>query len=468
MSLKKHLSLIPILFFLVLFFQNCGVHKPQVEEMSSLSVGFSHTPTPSTCVNCHADTMPQVPIGSSNFSHSTIGSQDCFVCHNNAGKNWLTSQFTHTPAPTSCTSCHNTTRPASTQYFAKDPTAPNLNLYAHATQYNGGADCVSCHTSTPANIGVRWAGGSYNHLTNTGATVTTCKDCHTGSRPTTLVGASQFNHTLNGQGDCNQCHTNPGSNWATGAFSHTPTPTSCTSCHNSARPASTQYFAKDPAAPNLNLYAHATQYNGGADCVSCHTTTPANIGVRWAGGSYNHKTNTGATVTTCQDCHTGNRPTTLVGASQFNHTVNGQGDCIQCHTAVGVNWSANAVPATVSYPSPSTVSWAAITAPHPSTTSKTGISCTSCHTNYNSTLSIVGFDHDAIPTGTKCVSCHLSGQQVVKTTGLTGFQTKGSTHEGGVSYTKDCNSCHNKTQFSQFSFPTWNTTTMKFTGGKWK
>jgi hypothetical protein len=437
---------------------------------------FNHvTPASSfvtNCTECHTGEIPQGLVGTANFNHATIGTQDCFSCHKNAGADWAVSNFSHAPVPSSCTSCHLSARPPATQFIAKNPASPTVNLYAHATQYNGGADCVNCHTAVPANVGVRWSGGIYNHKTNTGATVATCLDCHLGSRPTMPVGLSNFNHATSGQGDCFACHKNAGGDWKTDAFSHTPTPTSCNSCHNSARPASSLYFAKDPTKPTINLYAHTTAYNGGADCVSCHTSVPANIGVRWTGGVYNHKTNTGATITTCQDCHYGSRPTNLVGTSQFNHTTNGSGDCFQCHKNAGIDWQGTAVPVTVDYLSPSTVNWGTITTAHPSTTSQAGMTCTTCHVNYNPTLSIKGFDHGAMPSGTKCVSCHLTGQVVVNSTGITGFKTKASNHEGGVSYTKDCVACHNPTptnnDLKAFRYPTWNTTTKKFTGGMWK
>lgn len=397
-----------------------------------------------TCIECHTGSRPATHTAAS----GKMG--DCVSCHTNAGLNWLSTNFNHSPTPTSCNGCHNDKRPAATKFFPYDTSEPTLNLYAHTAAYNGTSDCVSCHTVAIANIGVKWAGGYYNHKTSAGVSIATCIDCHTGSRPSSHTVASGK------AGECASCHKSPGVNWKNANFSHSPTPSACNTCHSTSRPATTKFYPYDSSKPTLNLYAHTSAYNGTSDCVNCHTKVTANIGVKWSGGYYNHKTAMGSTVATCIDCHVGSRPVSHTAASGM------AGDCVACHTSAGVSWKgAAAVPASVTYLAPTTTSWASIKAAHPSTSSRSGMTCATCHVNYNATLSIKGFDHDSIPSNTKCVSCHVKGQQVVSGVSL---QTVSASH-GSSSYNKDCSSCH--LSMSGFSYPKWDATNKKFTGGSW-
>lgn len=417
MSLNLPRVLILFSFFVVLLgtYQNCGIEQPKVEQLSMMSVGFAHS------INL-----------------------------------------------TQCSSCHNTQRPSG---YVSNSQLQNSNMYIHNSVHSGTADCISCHVSSQSPPGSSWAYGSFNHIESNGAVTPNCNECHTGDMPKTAIvyGSTSFDHTSSvGSKDCSSCHINAGVSWATNT--HTPVPTSCNTCHSAERPVDTQYFAADSSQPTKDLYAHTATFNGQNDCVSCHTSVAKNIGIKWSGGFYDHKAN-GSNISTCQDCHTGNRPSGLVGASNFDHASSGQGDCVSCHTNVGVDWSANAVPTTVTYlvPTVAAAGFPVTVAAHPSASSQVGMKCTTCHSNYNASFSIKAFDHINIPSGTKCYSCHAKTQQV-----LTGVSTQqvdisstasNSDHRKVLSQSKDCSSCH--TSGAGLSYPTWSTGTSSFSGGRW-
>ncbi len=404
----------------LVFFENCGVQKPKVDDLSSLATSFNHS-----------------------------------------------------PIPTSCISCHSTKRPPVATTLAADGKS---DLYPHTSSYNGTNDCVQCHTQNQADIGKTWKNGLYNHKSSLGVTVANCTECHVGNKPLGLVGSTSFDHATIGTQDCFNCHKNAGANWSTTVFSHSPTPTSCNSCHSASRPAPTIYNAANPAQPTLDLYVHASQYNGSADCVACHTSVTANVGIKWAGGVYSHQTDTGAAVANCINCHTGSRPATHTAAT-------GQtGDCVSCHTNAGVDWSASggSVPAQVTISPPSGFSLTSITVKHP--TVQSGMACTTCHSNYNSANSIKGFDHNEglvfaasnAPVNNSCYYCHVSPNAVIDSAALPNNSSRtfspgkivvrpNSHHGETLSNNSSCLSCH-----SASSPPSWNSTTKAWTtGGSW-
>lgn len=256
-----------------------------------------------SCVACHTGNRPSGPAGVSQFDHATGGGLgDCIGCHKAAGISWSTQAYSHTPLPISCSSCHASARPTVTTTL---PSGATKNLYQHKVEFNGLADCVACHTKLPANAGVTWAGGTFNHKSNTGGALNTCLPCHQQERPMGPAGGSGFDHALNGgTGDCVSCHKSAGISWTAGQFSHSPVPTACISCHVSDRPNTTTFF---PSATANGRYVHTTQFRGLNDCASCHTTVPANVGVRWSGGYYDHRNANGGQITkpACATCHTG-------------------------------------------------------------------------------------------------------------------------------------------------------------------
>jgi Class III cytochrome C family len=402
-----------------------------------------------TCANCHTSRRPIGPAGTTMFNHATGpgGLGDCVGCHTKPGVNWATVAFSHSPLPVTCVTCHNSRRPDPALVL---PVAATANLFTHSIENNGTGDCVSCHNKVPLNAGVTWAGGFFNHKNNLNQNVATCYPCHQQERPVGLIGSPVFNHATAGTGDCVSCHKNPGVAWSGASFNHTPTPTSCNTCHNGIRPNATTLY---PVGVTTSQYVHATQFNGTADCVSCHTTVTANIGVRWAGGKFNHKSNTGATVTSCAPCHNVQRPAGIVGASLFNHTANGAGDCGSCHKSPGVAWTGGKVShtptpvscnvchngirpaATTFFPSPTANGRYAHTATYKGTAD-----CVGCHINVITNVGVRWsggyFDHKtsagAKVGNTTCVNCH--------TTGAATFYSH--SNAAGSKRSPPCSSCH--------------------------
>lgn len=271
---------------------------------------YDHQPIPSTCVECHAAERPTTVVNG--FSHDIGGTGDCAACHHSVGATWADGYFSHSPAPTNCLDCHASDRPAG----AVGP-APGFD---HAAANGAGlGDCRSCHivfSSTQTD----WSGGSYSHVPEP----TTCIDCHLGKRPVGLVGTPPFDHANGGTGDCASCHTvttaHPvEADWAGGTFSHVPAPASCIGCHVGDR----------PAAP-VGTPAFDHSIAGMGDCKSCHLDP----GGTWAGGQFDHI----PAPTSCIDCHLAQRPLTLT-SSGFNHSLNGTGDCAECHHNPGVSWT---------------------------------------------------------------------------------------------------------------------------------
>jgi hypothetical protein len=143
--------------------------------------------------------------------------------------NFGSSSFTHADKMSSCLPCHIPDRAAPTQG------------YVH---YNN-QDCVTCHTPT------KWSEHSW-HFRNPAQP--TCIHCHRKDQPTTTSGNSHYNNQ-----DCITCHQAalvPGVTWASlKNYTHTPSPTSCSSCHEKNRP--------------TNIASHPKT----GDCITCHTST---------------------------------------------------------------------------------------------------------------------------------------------------------------------------------------------------
>ncbi len=394
---------------------------------------FDHNPAPATCANCHANQRPAAL--KNGFLHSFAGTGDCKSCHNtNRGITWSGGIYSHSPTPTQCSVCHTADRPVGL-------VGPNGNKFDHA---NGGmGDCKSCHLG---NMGVNWTGGSFSHS----PTPSSCANCHTADRPVGLVGpnGNKFDHAKGGTGDCKSCHlANIGVNWTGGNFSHSPTPATCASCHAADKPTglATKVSTQNPS--RYNQFSHSIANLG--DCKNCHKT---NIGTNWTGGTYNHN----PSPTSCNTCHLISRPSTNVNG--FNHSTDGTGDCIECHNKPGVSWTgAASLPSKVSLLAPTGQNWATVATAHPKIDStKAGLTCTTCHGN-DTKAKIINYDHNNPVSGSKCVYCHYSKQVNV------GISIDTASHRS-TGINKDCNAsgCHTRP-----SMPSWSTTNKKWSGGGW-
>ncbi len=200
-----------------------------------VSLTAAPLPQPNSCVDCHANSRPAVPLTSANaalpanvqFDHSVAEALgDCTSCHLNGGatqwSSWSGGQFhlAGSATPTSCLPCHASERPTSTSTWVSTTyknspfdDVPNTLGIGHGA----GQDCVTCHAGpgtgtwggTPKQ---NWAGGYFLHGAGT-TSATTCFQCHTTQRPDLVYGAAaasalpgSFDHSVNGTGDCFGCH----------------------------------------------------------------------------------------------------------------------------------------------------------------------------------------------------------------------------------------------------------------------
>ncbi len=207
---------------------NCHLWTPSKIGVAFSNGVFNHVPQPPACLTCH--TAAQQPMGSVNgFNHQTSASGvDCVGCHtaapSNVGRSWQTATFSHSPTPSTCANCH-----AQDSLFNS---MQNVITNQMNHTYSGmPTDCVSCHLNTSSASGfASWiaegvANGSSTSSSSYGIfhanvpNVTTCVVCHANERPTTPVFG--FLHSSDGLGDCYACHrgttSNIGKTWSGGA-----------------------------------------------------------------------------------------------------------------------------------------------------------------------------------------------------------------------------------------------------------
>ncbi len=444
---------------------------------------FSHSPAPAKCIDCHAGTRPNGPVGTPPFNHAVAGTGDCKSCHlvfSATKTDWTGGSFSHSPAPTNCIDCHLGIRPVG---------PVGTPAFDHA---NGGTgDCVSCHLPK-STTQTDWSGGTFSHS----PAPASCKDCHTGDRPTGPVGSPPFDHAIAGLGDCKACHAVKSAtqvDWRGGSFSHNPAPATCIDCHLGRRPATVTSSGFDHSKGGLGECAACHQNPGvtwtgavaGFDhatlapatrCDSCHAakrpaaainvpwpgfptkpnkfvhsllattdckTCHLDPGGVWSGGLYSHSPNPGQ----CTVCHLNQRPVGPAGSPVFDHALGGSGDCVTCH--------ANR--------SPSKTDWTGGTFTHTSTITacatcheyrrpadtlhrtKAAGDCISCHAPKSpSKTDWTGGNFTHVPKPTTCASCHISDKPsaAVRTAGTS---TDGKTYQNDYLHSQvsgDCVACH--------------------------
>lgn len=408
---------------------------------------FSHSPAPTTCTNCH--TYPVGPVGASNTNHLTQFGPDgnCIACHSNASAfatmaNWQGATAGVPPAglingdmtkfswtywtvnPVNLTLSGNRVLGAVTVSGTKLP----MQILHTSNQISNTllTSCSTCHTSgTTAGSGTRF----HTHITP--QPTTNCKSCHSpGGVATGIIGpilgstdtTPNMNHNAlyaSGQSivtaqDCSKCHTNPGNKWNDGVFHAnigTNTLNNCTACHGVKMPrtditaAETYTSSMSVTIPQHmdHLSTYVTQ-----DCVTCHLQKgPANGNSKpWETSvSKFHSVVSSASITTCSECHTLDKPAATVfyastTISKYAHSTNYQGDmdCFGCHTKkatsnytdltkIGVSWTGGMFTHRDQNNNKITSSGA----------------CATCHTSftYNSTIPVWG-------TTVTCSNCHGS------------------------------------------------------------
>jgi len=169
-------------------------------------------------------------------------------------------------------------------------TVASTNLVFDHTIPVAMADCGTCHQSSSAAAQwSSWAGGKY-HLAGD-ATPATCLPCHAGERPTTTsnwksatYASIPFDYGTNAQRRHPWCwsglrrlslrarHRRLGrnANWVGGTFTHgagTLSSNTCISCHSSQRPDLLSWTTPAAMATLLN-FDHSI--NGTGDCSGCH------------------------------------------------------------------------------------------------------------------------------------------------------------------------------------------------------
>lgn len=294
------------------------------------------------------------------------------------------SSINHSQFQTSCINCHSEKLPSSTLAVPTDGTGA---LYLHAIAFNGTADCVNCHLSKKENLGVSWAGATYDHKDSSGSLLTKV------SNPV------------------------------------------CVSCHSLERPFDTSGFV----GLNINTPFDYSSHGGSLDCSTCHLATSSFLSFAgWQGGVYTHN----ASLSSCTSCHSSERPSSVVKG--FDHSVSGTGDCGSCHQnsldstfssmndwqgGVGVPGSGVADAAknlamTAYIPTYSGTSISSFTSrseslPQPMLHSSTQITpalqveCADCHSGAASNNYYPGVFHSSLPAQgsvqpTACIDCHTT------------------------------------------------------------
>ena len=367
------------------------VLRPLTPQTEVLPMVMNHAATEvasaafSTCGNCH------VGAGAGNYTNGKLHS---------SLSNLTLSQ------PTACASCHNSPNLSAlpvgfvgTHVAACDPSlfssgnCPTPSMKHDAVAWSATApttmslvnpECGTCHQS-PNSAGGAWTtavgGGSavafHAALTAAGKPQpASCLDCHATSRPDKVIASGPthplptgvvFDHAAAAaKGDCSSCHAGAtlGSDWRPGLF-HTPgsaTPTSCLPCHSGEAPTSSSgwtnpNFARAPFNYGPVTFTNSSglttvPHGAGLDCATCHAnpgTGQWGSGQNWAAGQFTHTVANLALVNgACVTCHSTQRPDLVLGVAQaqtalnFDHSINGTGDCAGCHQAtVTANTFAN-------------------------------------------------------------------------------------------------------------------------------
>lgn len=430
------IAALPALLFI---FQNCGVVRPGVENADYASVSFMHTGQETSCSTCHELSRPNTTVG----------------------------------------------------FIGLDANRP-FDYFSHAS----GTDCVSCHTpQARARTRADWAGGNYVHS----PLLTACVSCHSSQRPTTIVNG--FNHATSGTGECFSCHQSALkssfsniSDWSGGAsipatLVWDPSQDiSLVAQIPTYMGTSIQSLEDQNQAYHMAMNHKTTQLNPNdlGRCVLCHAG--ANEGV-YLPGEF-HPSLSAANLgqpTSCSDCHNSAvRPVGFVGHADVTRnpqskvmkhdavvwSKNAAGnyvatataiinsDCATCHKQPGTAWKStiyhqSLVAAGLTQPSscidchansrpsgPVPVVAGAGTTKFDHTNLGGDGDCITCHTNQTAWAG--GLFHAAMGKPGTCVSCHESSRPN-STAGFVGLNLNTpfdyTTHGSPL----DCVTCHSST-----------------------
>ncbi len=405
----KYIALATLGLLITISYQNCAVQKPGVQNMSYASVNYSHSGMETSCSSCHEKSRPMTSAG----------------------------------------------------FLGLDTTRP----FDYAT-HGAGLDCISCHIGGGAGFKTQadWSGASFTHS----AMTTTCLNCHSSQRPgnstADLAKTGGFDHVTAGQGECFGCHS--------AAMNSTFTSMSDWGGAVGVPSILRWDIARDiTASTKLPIFANTTitsltsqsqvihmamshsssQVSSAvmSQCSQCHT------GASYAGGSFHASVS--AQPSKCNDCHNSSAlPVGFIGptdgkrsptSASMRHEavawlVNASGlfmasssplvgaDCAACHTA----------PTSASTAGGGTGSSRWANAQYHNSLTSAAIaqpsSCLDCHANSrsigSSTGTLTAFDHSLDTKGMgDCNACHAVGSS----------WANGVFHKGGVAPTS-CNTCH--------------------------
>ena len=134
--------------------------------------------------------------------HIPVTGVQCSNCHTNTAPSFTTYTMVHSAVSASrCDSCHNGSYTTEGTKGAAG-TASYVNHVA-----TSGQDCVTCHASAATTF-TSWAGGTYTHQPSD----TNCSTCHNGK---TALGLVTPPHVPVGTVQCSNCHTNTAASFTT-------------------------------------------------------------------------------------------------------------------------------------------------------------------------------------------------------------------------------------------------------------
>jgi len=354
----------------------------------NVSVGVqipSYVDTSLASFSIQTETLPMPMIHTSaNVDATALGS--CINCHVNAGSSaYYPGDFhaslvsLNTAQPTACGDCHAASVPSGfVGPTATNPvrSPPSSEMKHDAVLWSNGKptttsavpqECGVCHTPPSVSMPARWATNRSGttpalfHASLTAAGLpqsTSCVDCHANSRPNGIwaIGSTnlQFDHSIPmAMADCASCHqgSSPAARWTSWSggryhFAGDATPATCLPCHAGERPTTASNWTSTTytSAPfDYVTNAQAITHGAGQDCVVCHGgpgTGAWGSTQNWVGGRFVHGAGTMSSKT-CIACHSTQRPDLLPGTTpaamaallNFDHSINGMGDCSGCHQA---------------------------------------------------------------------------------------------------------------------------------------
>ena len=401
--------------------------------VSFITYTMNHAAVSGTrCDSCHggaytAEGTKGAQGTASYAGHLPTNGQDCIACHAKAANGyttWSGATYAHAASDTNCANCHNGTTATG------NTTPPHIPVT--------GVQCSNCHTNTATSF------ATYT-MTHSAVSAARCDSCHNGSYASQgtkgAQGTASFpNHIATNGKDCASCHASAAAtfvSWVGGVYTHQPSDTNCSSCHNGTS------ATGNTTPPHIPVT--------GVQCSSCHTNTAT---------SFLTYTMVHASVSAarCDSCHNGSytgegAKGALGTASYVNHVVTSGRDCVTCHASAASTFTSWAGGTYVHQPGDTIcstchngkIALGMTTPPH---VPVTGVECGNCHTNTAASFISYTMVHASV-SAARCDSCHNGA--------YLGEGTKGAL--GTASYPNhvttngwDCATCHAS---AAASFTSW-------------